>query len=117
MVFAAADPWYMMLFKFAVLILAVGLGVNLIRLSLWNLVQRFGLIKQTARIKNLPGVIGQSCVLVYNLVFVWIMLQAIVVLVAGYLGVSAITLLSWSLHWYAAAGVVLLMLIIITRRF
>lgn len=108
MILSFEDAWYLILLKILILCLAVFIITKTIFLSLWNCNERSNIWLSALRQRKYTSILSNSIAVMFNLLFLWIMAQGLILLVFGCFGVSPNDLLDWKFQEITMVGVVLL---------
>ena len=108
MVFSFDDIWYFTLAKCLVLGLAIAIIGRIIIQSLWNCSERGAILSVAVKQREYRGIFRNGLAVLVNLLFIWIMVQGLVLLLFGYFGVSPKELVSWRFQEITLLGVFVL---------
>ena len=105
MVFSIDDIWFLMLVKVIILGLAIAIIGRIICQSLWNCNERSISWSAAVRHREFRPILRNSLAVLVNLLFIWIMVQGLVLLIFGYFSVSPKELVNWRFHEITLIGV------------
>ena len=105
MVFALTDIWYVTFAKGMILTLALAIMISIVIQSLWNCSARSSAFSASVGQRAYWSVAKNGFAVSINLLFIWFMVQGLVLLLFGYFGVSPIELVRWRFQEITMAGV------------
>tara|TARA_R110002072_G_scaffold303138_2_gene495473 strand:+ start:10664 stop:11035 length:372 start_codon:yes stop_codon:yes gene_type:complete len=108
MILSFEDAWYLILLKILILCLAILIMSRTFFLSLWNCNERSNIWLSALRQRKYQSLLSNSIAVMFNLLFLWIIAQGLILLVFGCLGVSPNDLLDWKFQEISIIGVLIL---------
>lgn len=108
MIFSLSDIWYVTLAKALILCLALAIIGKIINQSLWNCTERGIILSSAVRHREYQLICRNGLAVFINLLFIWVMVQGLVLLTFGYFNVSPKVLVSWRFQEISLFGVFVL---------
>jgi len=108
MVFSFADDWHIALAKCLIIVMAIWIMERLISQSLWNFGKRGVILSAAIKQRKFWRILGNTLAVLANLLFIWTVVQGVVVLIFGYFSVSPNELIGWRFQEFTLIGVLLL---------
>jgi hypothetical protein len=105
------DAWYLLVAKISIILLALGILLRLIKLSLWNCSERYGVLCANYKTEKYFAAAKDLTAYLVNVGFIWLVLQGMLLLVFSIFGFSPQQLLKWHFHETTFVAVIILLLI------
>lgn len=108
MTFSLSAPWYFTLAQSIILLLAVLILLKIFKHSLWNLQKRTKEMMAVFHDKKHISASRHLAAVLFNLFFIWLLMQCGVLLMAGFFGISPKTLTELHFQQWSLLGVLAL---------
>lgn len=108
MIFSLSDIWYVMIAKALILCLALAIIGKIINQSLWNCTERGIILSSAVKRREYQLICRNGLAVFINLLFIWVMVQGLILLLFGYISVSPKVLVGWRFQEISLFGVFVL---------
>jgi len=114
MLFYFGDPWYVIIIKISILLLANYMVLRILKSSVWNFNKRYSVLSENLKEKKHKAFLWNFIALLVNFLFVWVLVQVVIVLDFGFIGISVKKL--FILRYQEVSFVCLIIILYVTAK-